>query len=122
MASWPATLPSPTAEGYGIRPVERVARSAIGAGKSQARSRFASAPARIPVRFVFSEAELAVFEAWLRHTVYDGGAWFSIGLANGQGVGSVSALFADEPRTDAHPAGGYVVTATLFARSLPQAA
>lgn len=122
MPAWPATLPGPTAEGYGLRPVDRVARSAIGAGGAKARARFASAPAQIPVRFVFTEAELAVFEAWLRHTVYDGALWFDIDLGSGQGVNSVSALFADDPRTDAHPAGGYVVTATLFARALPAAA
>lgn len=122
MAAYPATLPAPTAEGYGIRPVDRVARSNIESGARAARARFTSAPARLPVRFVFTEPELAVFEAWLRHTALDGAAAFDIDLASGQGVNSVSALFADDPRTEAHPAGGYIVTATLFARALPAAA
>jgi len=122
MAAYPATLPPPTAEGYGIRPVDRVARSTIESGARRSRARFTSAPAKMAVRFVFTEAELAVFEAWLRHTVHDGALAFDIDLASGQGINSVSALLADDPRTEAHHAGGYIVTATLFARALPAAA
>lgn len=121
MPTWPATLPRPSAPDYGLQPFDPVARSSIEAGKRAARERFLAAPTRVPVRWIFSEAEFAVFEAWWRHAALDGAAWFDIELANGQGINAVAAQFAEDWRADALGGGAYSVAAVLHARAMPTA-
>lgn len=121
MPAYPATLPAPVYDGYGLEPFDPVARSSIGTGRRAARERFATAPARVAVSWVFSEAEFAVFEAWFSRVALDGAAWFDIALADGKGMTTVSACFAAVWRFRA-TSGGYAVTATLAVRRFPLAA
>jgi len=50
--SWPATLPLPTVEGYGIRPGEAILRTEMEAGPARQRKRFTQVPTRIAVRWL----------------------------------------------------------------------
>lgn len=120
MATWPATLPAPSAFGYGYSLADPVARSPFDSGRLQARARSLAPPSRVPVTWVLTEAEMAVFEAWFRHEALDGAAWFSTPLANGQGVTNVDAQFAEDWQATA-TASGYSVSASLQVRALPLA-
>ena len=119
MAAYPATLPRPTFDGYALKPVDPVARSGFEAGRLQARSRVTRAPTQIPVRWVFTEAEFAVFESWFRHVALDGAARFDVELASGQGINSLSAQFADGWHAEALSGLSYGVGATLQVRAVP---
>lgn len=121
MPAYPATLPPPTLPDYGLQPADPVARSSIEAGRRAARERFLVMPTRVPVRWIFTEAEFAVFEAWWRHVVLDGAAWFDIALANGQGITTVATQFAEDWRADALGGGDYSVAAVLHVRAMPTA-
>ncbi len=121
MAAYPSTIPLPALEGYALTPVDGVARSDISAGRRVARQRVAAPNAVVPVRWVFRQVELAVFEAWHRHTALDGAAWFSISLRNGQGASTVTARF-DGPWEAVATGLNFIVTAALRVRALPVAA
>lgn len=119
MPTWPATLPRPTVETYTLKPVDPVSRTQFEAGNSRSRRRFQSAPTIIPVRWAFTEAEMAVFEAWHKHEAQDGAASFSIDLANGLGISAYSAKF--ERMFDAPVRAGlnWIVNAELRVTARP---
>lgn len=121
MASYPATIPAPSLGGYGIDPVPGVMRSDAPGGLRRQRQRVANPGSRVTVRWVFTEAEFAVFEAWFAHTLNHGAAWFSTSLRNGQGASTVTARF--DGVWDAAATGvAWVVSAVLRVRVLPVAA
>lgn len=119
MATWPTTLPRPTVDAYALTLGDPVARTAIGTGRRQARERFARPGTEIAVRWVFSEVELAVFEAWYRYIARDGAAWFDCELADGQGVVTWGAQFAEKWRLAAGAGLSYAVSAKLWVRARP---
>lgn len=121
MPLYPATLPRPSVDGYGLSPFDPVVRSRFAAGRKQSRERQRTPPTAIAVRWIFTEAELAVFESWWHHVALDGAGAFDIELANGQGINSVTASFADDWRMEALESGAYAVTANLHARVMPSA-
>ena len=91
--SWPATLPLPTIEGYGVHPGEAIPRTEMEAGPARQRRRFTQAPSRISVRWVLRRDQFALFEAWYRWQAKEGGGWFTIDLLGGLGLVSHEARF-----------------------------
>lgn len=123
MAAWPATIPAPAFDGYGISPVDGVLRSDQPSGLRSARQRSVSRQSLINVRWVFTEAEFAVFEAWHHHTVLDGAAWFSVSLRNGQGASTHTARFNGPwEATPLAGTGTWAVSGTLRVQSRPVSA
>ena len=64
--TWPATLPLPTIDGYGVHPGEAILRTGMEAGPARQRRRFTQVPSRITVRWTFRRDQFALFEAWYR--------------------------------------------------------
>ena len=91
--SWPATLPLPTVEGYGIRPGEAILRTEMEAGPARQRKRFTQVPTRIAVRWLMRREQFALFEAWYRWHAREGGEWFEIPLLGGVGLTAHEARF-----------------------------
>ena len=85
--AWPSTLPPPTVEGYGLSPQEAVLRTDMESGPARQRRRFRQTPTRISVRWMFTEFEFALFEAWYKYHADEGGQWFEITLLGGLGLG-----------------------------------
>lgn len=102
--TWPATLPLPTAQGYGIRPSEAILRTEMEAGPARQRKRFTQTPTRIAVRWVMRREQFAVFEAWYRWRAKEGGEWFLIDLLGGIGLTAHEARFTRQ--FDAKLVGG----------------
>src|SRR3546814_2554449 len=84
LITWPTTLPLPSVEGYGLTPQEAVLRTDMESGPARQRRRFRQTPTRITVRWLFSEFEFALFEAWYKYHADEGGQWFEITLLGGQ--------------------------------------
>ena len=84
--TWPTTLPLPLIEGYGLTPQEAVLRTDMESGPARQRRRFRQTPTRISVRWLFSEFEFALFEAWYKYHADEGGQWFEITLLGGLGL------------------------------------
>jgi len=91
--SWPATLPLPTVQGYGIRPGEAILRTEMEAGPARQRKRFTQVPSRISVRWLMKREQFALFDAWYRWHAKEGGEWFQIDLLGGIGLTSHEARF-----------------------------
>lgn len=121
MATWPSTLPMPIFDGYEITPDDPNARTDLD-GPARVRHRSSSAPVSIAVAWMFTEAELAVFEAWHKLTIFDGALWFSIDLAGGQGITSMDARFATPPKKSLLQGANWHVAATLEVRNYSVAA
>lgn len=119
MPAYPATMPYPTQQGYGLAPQSAVARTDMEAGAGRARRRFRSKPTRITLRWLLTEAQFAVFEAWWSLTTLDGTVWCDMPVLNGGGVTSVSSRFTG-PYREALSNILHEVSAEVEVRSLPQ--
>jgi hypothetical protein len=117
--SWPATLPPPTVQGYGIRPGEAILRTEMEAGPARQRKRFTQVPSRIAVRWLMKREQFALFEAWYRWRAKEGGAWFEVELLGGLGLQVHEARFTRQ--FDAKLIGGLLweVTSELEIRERP---
>lgn len=117
--AYPITLPYPARQPYSLAPQSTVARTDMEAGAGRARRRFRGAPTRIALRWLLTEAQFAVFEAWWSLTALDGTAWQDMPVLNGCGVSSVSARFTG-PYRHALAGARHEVTAEIEVRALPQ--
>ena len=116
---WPATLPLPSIEGYGLHPGEAILRTEMEAGPARQRRRYTQVPSRISVRWTFRRDQFALFEAWYRWHAKEGGEWFEIELLGGIGMSVHEARFTKP--FDAKPRSGILweVTSELEIRERP---
>lgn len=102
MATWPSSLPAPMVSGYGLEPVDQTIRTDMEVGSARARRRTTSRLDMVNVSWVFTDAQMAVFRAWLDDDVVGaagGSAWFTTSLATGDsGLVSRSARFNGAPK------------------------
>jgi hypothetical protein len=119
MTAFPAKLPAPLIAGYEINPEDPNLRTQMDAGPDRVRRGFTSIPSRIPVRWRFTQSQLALFEAWHKYDAMDGSAWFTINLANGLGISSVDAKFTKPPKKTLSPGMNWDVQSELEVRTLP---
>lgn len=98
MATWPAALPSPMNAGYSINPGDMVTRSEFEAGCGRIRRKFTRVNSRVPVRWVFVESNLAIFDAWHKADIANGASWFTAAMMNGSGMQDVEARFVSTPQ------------------------
>ena len=86
MATWPSTLPNPSAKGYKIQSGNQVIRSDMDSGLARQRRRFTS---RIDVMDIFLEvtaSELDIFEGFIYNDCDGGAAWFDAPIIDGNGI------------------------------------
>lgn len=119
MADFPSILPAPQITGYEINPEDPNLRTQMEAGPDLVRRRFTAIPSRIPVRWRFTQDQLALFEAWHKHTALDGSAWFNINLANGLGIQAMEARFTKPPKKPLLSGLNWEVQAELEVRQPP---
>lgn len=119
MATWPTFLPAPLQSGYEINPDDPILRTQMDAGPDRVRRRFTAIPSSIPVKWRFSGAEMALFEAWYKHEALDGAAWFNVNLANGLGIQSMEARFTRPPKKPLLSGSTWEVQAELKVRTMP---
>lgn len=120
---YPATLPAPNQTKYSLQPVDPVIRTQMDSGSPRNRRRFTTYPTRIPVEWLFTEAQMAVFESWFDNTVNSGESWFNVNLINGLSVSAYEARFFTAQhypwKADMQPGNSYVVSGILEVRSRP---
>lgn len=116
---WPTTLPLPSVEGYGLTPQEAVLRTDMESGPARQRRRFRQTPTRITVRWLFSEFEFAIFEAWYKYHADEGGQWFEIILTGGLGLLAHEARFTRQFEAQLMSARRWQVKSELEIRERP---
>ena len=117
--TWPATLPLPSVEGYGVSPQEAVLRTEMESGPARQRRRFRQTPTRITVRWLFGEYQFALFEAWYKFHADEGGQWFEITLLGGLGLLPHEARFTRQFEARLLPARRWEVKGELKIRERP---
>ena len=117
--TWPNTLPLPSVEGYGLTPQEAVLRTDMESGPARQRRRFRQTPTRITVRWLFSEFEFALFEAWYKYHADEGGQWFEITLLGGLGLLPHEARFTRQFEAQLRSARRWDVKGELEIRERP---
>ena len=116
MKVWP---PIPLMSGYGIQPGKAILRTEMESGTARQRRLSNSVPTRVPGRWTLNQAGFKAFEAWFRHTLKDGTAWYSQQLVNGSGSVTVDARFPEPYRAEMVSAGVWQITAELEVRNFP---
>ena len=91
--TWPATLPLPTVQGYGVQPGEAILRTEMEAGLARQRRRFTDVPTKVSVRWIMRRDQYAIFEGWYRWHAREGASWFAITLLGGLGLLEQEARF-----------------------------
>jgi len=88
MATWPDTLPNPTASGYQINPGDQTVRTDMEVGSPRVRRRTTARNDRVAASWVLTEAQLDTFRDWFDDAetgIAGGSAWFNVDLAVGTG-------------------------------------
>lgn len=93
MATFPSTLPVPLRDGHESTAEDPVLHTDMQAGAPRTRRQFTAIPDNTVLSWVFTLAEMALFEAWHKYESLDGSAWFAIDLPNGLGMQTVDAKF-----------------------------
>lgn len=90
--AWPPVLPRPQL-GIVWKPRPNAVRSDIPSGLPQARRRSRQVPNEMPVRWVMSDFQAAVFDAWLELEAFHGTRWFAMDLLGSVGITSHEVRF-----------------------------
>ena len=80
MIQYPAELPLPLQEGYGLSTVDPMRATPMVTGRTRYRVRHRYVPTEVKVNFNFSEAEAAQFEGWYVWAINNGFDWFEMPL------------------------------------------
>lgn len=66
MPTYPSSLPAPQMSGYSVETRDNTIRSAMDGGVARVRQKHTTpAPQRVSVRWRLSQADLALFDAWM---------------------------------------------------------
>lgn len=120
MATWPAVLPAPLAEGYTLSPGDQTIRTDMEVGAARVRRRTTARNDQLNVGWTLTVAELDTLRDWFDDDVTGiagGTAWFTVALDVGTGstTASVEARFVGPFKT-ARLGKKWLVTATLETR------
>lgn len=85
--NYPAELPYPTTQGYGLQTTQTFVRTDMGSGRARQRRLFSNVPTTASVVWLFtSDMDAALFESWFRDQTNDGVEWFNCPLKTPVGV------------------------------------
>ncbi|MEG1082208.1 MAG: transposase [Pseudomonas sp.] len=93
MIQYPAELPLPLQEGYGLATVDPMRATPMVTGRTRYRVRHRYIPIDVRVNFNFSEAEAALFEGWYVWAINNGFDWFEMPLQTPMGFKTYIAHF-----------------------------
>ena len=119
MIRFPATLPMPLAEPYAVKPADGVVRTDMEQGPARQRREFTQVPTKIPVKWRFTDAQFAVFDAWVQWKGKAGAEWFVIPLRSGLGVIDHVARFTKQYEAPLHSGLYWLVSMELEVRDRP---
>lgn len=119
--AFPAELPEPERDEYGINPNDYFVRSNASDGQAAERVRFKDRVANVSYKWILTLEQKAIFEDFLYNTLYGGYAPFYAPFANGEGVTTIRAKFAELPVISSLGAA-FTVSATLECATIPRMA
>ncbi|MGR3991664.1 transposase [Pseudomonas sp. 1121_17] len=93
MIQYPAELPLPLQEGYGLSTVDPMRATPMVTGRKRYRVVHSYVPTEVKFNFNFDEAEAGFFEAWYARTLSNGMEWFEMPLQTPAGFKAYQAHF-----------------------------
>lgn len=119
MANIPKMIPACSVDGYKISPQNATVRTEMETGPARQRRLSASTPTQLSVKWILSRLEFKVFEAWFKHTIFDGTAWFLMPVDNGMGLTHTDCRFVGPYSVELASKGIYNVSANIEVRTMP---
>lgn len=95
MIQYPAELPLPLQEGYGLSTVSPLSSTAMVTGRKRFRVKHSYVPNDVKFNFIFESDEASYFEAWFARTLKNGFEWFLFPLQTPMGFKLYEARFLD---------------------------
>ena len=93
MIQYPAELPLPLQEGYGLNTVDPMRATPMVTGRPRYRIRHTYVPTEVKVNFNFGQEEAALFEGWYVWAIKSGFEWFEMQLQTPLGLKTYQAHF-----------------------------
>lgn len=111
--AWPDCLPLPQITGYTVSMGDaNNVRGGGSFGPATSRNRFTRQTAILSVVYVMSELQFGIFEAWWKHIINDGSAWFTH-KQNIEGLQDNTCRFSGGYQASLQTAGSWSVSATV---------
>ena len=105
---------------YSYKPGMNVIRTEMDAGPARTRRRFRSVPTDLNVCWIFTLAQLQVFERFYNKDIFDGESYFNLKVVNGMGETTVEARFKEPYDAEAMDKFRlFKISAKLEVRSMP---
>lgn len=120
MSRIPSVIPPYIKESNQINRQGAVLRTDMETGSARQRRLSANVPVQITVKWLLNSRQMRIFEAWHHHILYDGTAWFTMPIVNGEGANDCDCRFVSGAyTTEGYGNGIWVIAATLEVRSMP---
>lgn len=95
MNDYPAGLPYPLREGYGMEPVSPLTSSTLQSGRFETRRKFKNTPVAVDLIWELNAGEAQLFEAWWEYTLVSGSKPFDCPLLTPLGLDIYTAKFRE---------------------------
>lgn len=93
--NYPAELPPPLRQGYGLAHGSPLMRSEMQSGRARQRRRYTSVPSIASVQWHLTQQQAQIFEAFFRWALSDGAEWFNTRIRTPLGLQSYECRFAE---------------------------
>lgn len=98
MIQYPAELPLPSQDGYGLRtPVDPMLRTEMESGRARQRVNFDFTPEHVSFKWIFDQNQAAFFRGWYARTLSQGVEWFAMRLLLPEGFKDYECRFVGKP-------------------------
>ncbi len=88
--AWPTTLPDPLMSGYSVQAGDCTVRTDMDSGAARVRRRFTAAPDRVDLKWLLTDAQMAIFRTAYESEFQSGAAWVFLTIRNARTAGLVS--------------------------------
>lgn len=103
LASYPANLPRPLLDGYGLARQGEFLRSTLDTGRAAQRERFKAVPTELTATFRLTASEAQQLETFIESSLHGGVAPFLLDVLIPAGAVSHQVRFISDPREDCKP-------------------
>lgn len=94
--AYPAGLPLPLRDGYGLEAVNGIRSTPMDSGRSRQRMEFVRRPSEITLNWILTAPEATLFQGWYEQVV--GAGWFTINLVTPMGFDIQRVRFKATPK------------------------
>jgi hypothetical protein len=94
--AYPAGLPLPLRDGYGLEAVNGIRSTPMDSGRSRQRMEFTRRPSEVTLRWIFTQPEAMLFQSWAEQVA--GAGWFTMQLVTPLGWDAQQIRFKATPK------------------------